>query len=226
MASPPRSFSPESRRRGHLQYRRLGHAAAGAPRAPGSRATPGAPRALGAARLAAEASAPRAAEPTGWEPFDEPGEGDGSRIWSPRRHRDAVKQHGGTNPVEAMTPLVRKLVPLALLLHGLGMTGGAVWLAVPKGRHQGFGDSWLLARAGRTVQSVVAVLLWGTSGVAFVAAAYAFWSSAPWLDSANPVRCAGHAARRSAVGRLGARRGLCRAAFAAAMLAAVLLGGV
>jgi hypothetical protein len=125
-----------------------------------------------------------------------------------------------------MTPLVRTLVSLALLVHGLGMIGGAVWLAVPKGRHQGFGDSWLLARAGRTVQSVVAVVLWGTSGLAFVAAAWAFWSSAPWLDSAILVGApttllavvlwAGSVPIGSYVG----------AAFAAAMLAAVLLGGV
>jgi hypothetical protein len=125
-----------------------------------------------------------------------------------------------------MTPLVRTLVSLALMVHGLGMIGGAVWLAVPKGRHQGFGDSWLLARAGRTVQSVVAVLLWGTSGLAFVAAAWAFWSSAPWLDSAILVGApttllavvlwAGSVPIGSYVG----------AAFAAAMLAAVLLGGV
>jgi hypothetical protein len=83
-----------------------------------------------------------------------------------------------------MTPLVRTLVALALLVHGLGMIGGGVWLAVSKGQQQGWGDSWLLARTGRAVQSVVAVLLWCGSGLAFVAAAYAFWTSAPWLDGA------------------------------------------
>ncbi len=125
-----------------------------------------------------------------------------------------------------MTPLVRTLVPLALLVHGLGMLGGAVWLAVPKGRHQGFGDSWLLARAGRTVQSVVAVLLWGTSGLAFVAAAYAFWSYAPWLDSAilvgAPTTLLAVVLWAGSV-PVGVYIG---AAFASMMLAAVLIGGV
>ena len=83
-----------------------------------------------------------------------------------------------------MSPLVRLLVALALLVHGLGMIGGGVWLAVPKGRHQGFGDSWLLVRAGGVVQAIVAVVLWCGSGVAFVAAAYGFWTSAVWFDSA------------------------------------------
>ncbi len=123
-----------------------------------------------------------------------------------------------------MTPLVRTLVPVALLVHGLGMIGGAVWLAVPKGRHQGFGDSWLLARAGPTIQSIVAVLLWGVSGAAFVGAAYAFWSSAPWLDSAilvgAPTTLLAVALWAGSV-PIGAYVG---AAFAAAMLAAVLLG--
>ena len=82
-----------------------------------------------------------------------------------------------------MSPTVRLLVTLALFMHGLGMIGGALWLAVPKGDPRGFGDSWLLVRMGRTAQAVIAVLLWGGSGVAFVAAAYAFWTAAPWFDT-------------------------------------------
>lgn len=82
-----------------------------------------------------------------------------------------------------MTPVVRTVIAAALLMHGLGMLGGGIWLAISKGQRPGWGESWLLAPAGPAVQSVVAVLVWGVSGLAFIAAAYAFWSSAPWFDT-------------------------------------------
>jgi hypothetical protein len=123
-----------------------------------------------------------------------------------------------------MAPWVRTVVALALLAHGLGMIGGGLWLAASNGRQQGWGDSWLLGRAGRAVQSIVAVLLWCGSGAAFVAAAYAFWASAPWLDTAilvgAPTTLLAVALWAGAV-PVGAYIG---AVFAAIVLAAVLLG--
>jgi hypothetical protein len=83
-----------------------------------------------------------------------------------------------------MTPLARTVIAVALLMHGLGMVGGGIWLAVSKGQRQGWGESWLLASTGPTLQSVIAILLWGVSGIAFISAAYAFWTSAPWFDTA------------------------------------------
>jgi hypothetical protein len=123
-----------------------------------------------------------------------------------------------------VTPLVRTLVSIALLMHGLGMIGGAVWLALPKGEHRGFGDSWLLIRLGRVPQEIIAVVLWGTAGVSFVAAAYGFWSSASWFSTAifvgAPATLAAVALWAGAV-PVGTYIG---AAFALAMLLAVGLG--
>ena len=80
----------------------------------------------------------------------------------------------------------------AFLTHGLGMVGGAVAIALAR-EGAGFGRSWLLARAGRPLETAVGVLLWGAAGIGFIVAAIGFfrydgyWMTAAWVGAPATV---------------------------------------
>lgn len=85
----------------------------------------------------------------------------------------------------------RYLISGAFLMHGLGMLGGAIMVALvgEAAERNGFGQSWLLSKGGAALQSTLGVLIWGAAGAGFVAAAAGFyldqawWTNAAWVGA-------------------------------------------
>lgn len=69
--------------------------------------------------------------------------------------------------------LVRYVVSLAFLMHGLGMTGGVYFVFANR--------SWLLSAigGGRATMLIIG-LLWVISGIAFIGSAWGFFQGAEW----------------------------------------------
>jgi len=79
-----------------------------------------------------------------------------------------------------MTGIIRWAVPLAFLMHGLGMIGG-MYFIFTKG-------SWLTkalgAEAAFNPARIFVAAVWLVTGVAFVAAAWGFWKDLDWWRTA------------------------------------------
>jgi hypothetical protein len=79
-----------------------------------------------------------------------------------------------------MSPqLIKILIPLVLLLHGLGH-GGAIGALIALDRGLSGGKwlsarSWLFPNLAPRAAKVIAMIFWGLSLVGFVAAALSFW---------------------------------------------------
>jgi hypothetical protein len=79
-----------------------------------------------------------------------------------------------------MSPqLIKILIPLVLLLHGLGH-GGAIgaMIALDRGLSGGkwlSARSWLFPNLNPQTAKVIALIFWGLSLIGFVAAALSFW---------------------------------------------------
>ena len=79
-----------------------------------------------------------------------------------------------------MSPeLIKILIPLVLLLHGLGHGGAiGVLIAIDRGLSGGkwlSARSWLFPKINPRAAKVIALIFWGLSLVGFVAAALSFW---------------------------------------------------
>jgi hypothetical protein len=79
-----------------------------------------------------------------------------------------------------MSPqLIKILIPLVLLLHGLGH-GGAIGalIAIDRGLSGGkwlSARSWLFPNFNSRAAKIIAIIFWGVSLIGFVAAALSFW---------------------------------------------------
>ncbi len=79
-----------------------------------------------------------------------------------------------------MSPqLIKILIPLVLLLHGLGH-GGAIGalIAIDRGLSGGkwlSARSWLFPNINSRAAKIIAIIFWGVSLIGFVAAALSFW---------------------------------------------------
>jgi hypothetical protein len=79
-----------------------------------------------------------------------------------------------------MSPqLIKILIPLVLLLHGLGH-GGAIGALIALDRGLSGGKwlsarSWLFPNLNPQTAKVIALIFWGLSLIGFVAAALSFW---------------------------------------------------
>jgi hypothetical protein len=79
-----------------------------------------------------------------------------------------------------MSPqLIKILIPLVLLLHGLGH-GGAIGALIALDRGLSGGKwlsarSWLFPNLDTRAAKVIALIFWGLSLIGFVAAALSFW---------------------------------------------------
>lgn len=79
-----------------------------------------------------------------------------------------------------MNSILHWAVPLAFLLHGLGMIGGIYFVFT--------GAGWLaksLDGGALTAARVLTAAVWLASGVAFVAAAWGFWKDLDWWRTAT-----------------------------------------
>lgn len=72
------------------------------------------------------------------------------------------------------------IVPLAFVMHGLGMIGGVYFVATGRPLIASTIGSGSLLMAARLVTSA----LWVVSGAAFVAAAWGVWTDAEWWRTA------------------------------------------
>jgi hypothetical protein len=75
--------------------------------------------------------------------------------------------------------LIKILIPLVLLLHGLGH-GGAIGALIALDRGLSGGKwlsarSWLFPNLNPQTAKVIALIFWGLSLIGFVAAALSFW---------------------------------------------------
>ena len=78
-----------------------------------------------------------------------------------------------------MNGILRWAVPLAFLMHGLGMIGGVYFVLA--------GQGWLARSLGGGTLTTVRILtaaVWIVSGVVFIAAAWAFWKELDWWRTA------------------------------------------
>lgn len=79
-----------------------------------------------------------------------------------------------------MERVLSYIVPLAFLMHGIGMVGGVYFVVT--------GHPWLSSALGSggllTVVRLATAALWVVSGAAFIVAAWGVWLDAEWWRTA------------------------------------------
>jgi hypothetical protein len=77
-----------------------------------------------------------------------------------------------------MKDILKWLVPLAFIAHGIGMVGGTYFVFTSKSWFgDAFGGALLVAR-------IITALIWVVTGVAFVAAGWGYWQGMDWWRTA------------------------------------------